>query len=965
MSTATLPPAARPLPPMPNNVARSRVWRDTPGGELREHDIEQPIDESTYLINGVVWACPEATCANGEWVIEPASAPKKPGCPAHIVPLIPMPIDGDAADPVAAGRQKMLARVNRHVAAKRDVAAAAIRRRLNRQVAEARGGLRHLYAEMVVPSTPRKGHLPSLAATAAVEVGVIYTVDLAGALESMAIGAAMAGWAAFIGYALAVWVQKQWAMRIRRQEWVGRKIQAAHRRGRYAAKAVAGTGVLFGVLGAIDGLYGLDLTSSWQAALVGALTLGVAWLVNRDHWDALWAERRRLRGIAEEKARAAAEAEARRLEEEARRLREEAELRDLLGDVSAYDEDNPEHQGQLMSIEWERVKRLPTAQAGFPKIGQTRIVPAATREIAVPDPDSGKLVRIGWEYLGVCEPGALVSNGGAPPLMAAKEWLVSVLFDGKFEPAAISLVDKPDNKQNTFLIMITERARLGEAVPFNPETAVRIEDGGDRRYAYLGRSLTGDDVWELMYCKGQPFGGGVTGQTGSGKGGYATRYLLACLLLRIFPVLVDPKGLVDYGDFVGLFPIGFTKRHRRMIMEFFHLERARRQAVAAAAPRTNRYGAVVPGDSKWSTHDPATGEIGVYGEPIVGVWDEFHDQITDQGFLLELTNHERLMRVAGMGGLLLTQGGGLEDWGNSMLRDIVMMTGRTNFRGGEMQARLSGNKNTTYSVADLPNLAGMCIRQAPGAPDVPVRAAYIGRDPDAEETIFTALWGKGATKVRQVEDPMDWIAEETKQLMKQTGVWDLWMLARKGGLDALLADDAEDEEDEETGRQVAMPTPKQMVPAKPKQSPGPMPIRDILAAILHLTPGLDIEGILASDCWARAGREAPASNVLTRAARELDPTVGGKYPLADGMKQLVDRGAGSKSWTLVGEGLQLGAEMAARLAPQAAYPAGVPYPGVYGTPAGGSPVSVIEMMEQRNAEIQAVIAAENARLQRL
>lgn len=980
MSTATLPPAARPLPKLPNNAHTSFVWRGA-DGRLEQHDVEMPVEEKTHRINGRVFACPVADCSTGEWVIEPATAPRNRHCPADGQPLIEMHLDDTERDPIPAARQRMLARVRRHVADQRDAAAARIRATVQKQADEAKRGLSNLSAEMYGGGL-LKGHLPSLAATAVVEIGVVYVVDLAQPLESMALGAAIGTWGAILGYLMAVWMQKQWARWVRKEPLQGRSQSVAHRRALYAGKALAGTGMLFGSLGAIDALYGLNLTSGWQAAFVGVLTLGLAWLVNRDHWDRLWAARRRIRELAEQNARRAAEAEAARLAAEAERLREEARLREQLADVGAYDENNPEHQGERMRIEWERIGRLPTAVTGFPKIGATRIQPAQTREITAPDPDDPKKkVRIGWEYLGTCEPGALVAQGGVPPILAAKEWIVSVLFDGQYDGSAINVIDKPEGTQNTFLIMITERARLGQAVAWNPETAVQITDGGNHRTGYLGRSLTGDDLEEVLYHRGQTFGGLVTGASGNGKGGFAVRYLLNLLHARIFPLVFDPKELVDYGDFAGLFPMGFTKRHRRMILAFLHAERSRRQKVVSLNPKTNRYGARIAGESKWQhRHDDGSidkmivGGDGVerligLGEPMLSLWDEFHDLARDDKFVLEFTNHVRFQRVAGMGALVLTQGGGLEDLGNSVLREQVQGASLTNFRSGEMSARLSGNRNATYSVSDLPMLPGMCLRQAPGSPQIPLRAAFVTRDADAEDTVYTIVWGKGAEREMQIEDPLTWISEETVQIMKDTGVWDLWMLAREGGLEALLADTAEDpEDDDETAfvdyqRQVAMMQPKEV--ARQEPAPRKMQARDVLLAILHETPGLDRDGIATSDGWARAGMDAPADETITRAAKVLDPTVGGRYPLQPGQVKKIDRGPGSKSWTVMPEYLAEAAELAARLAPQAEQQQGFPggawiTPGAM--PAGMGTAAVVEMAAQRAAEMAQQIAAEQARI---
>lgn len=954
MSTATMPATERPLPKLPSSANKSDVWRDREG-VLQEHPgVEMPVDPKTKKINGKLYACINPLCATAEWVIEPATEPKMKFCPNDAAPLSFVPLDDTQQDPIATGRHRQLARIADVVARKRSAAAARIRTAAAVQAAvQAKQAAPEQIAKL---AGDMKGHYPSLAATAAVEVGVIYTVDLTGAVQSLAIATAIGTWGAVVGYFVAVYVCKLRA-RLRKEGFEGRAAKKARERGLWTGRALVSTGTFLAVTGAVEGLAGLDPTSWWQWSLLSLLGLGLAWFTNRAHWEQLWADRRRIRELAEENARRAAEAEAARLEEEARRAAEAARRHEQLATAEITDPDNPEHQGRLMAIEWDRISNLDTAAQGFPKIKKTQIVPEKTREITAPDPETGKPMRIGWEYQGKCEPGALVVGSGmVPAIMSARDWLVSVLYDGQYDSSAISLVDMPDGKQNTFLIMITERARLGDAVPWRAERAVRRDHNGVR-YGYLGRSLTGDELEEIMYAPTKPLGGLVTGTTGGGKGGFLIRYLLNCLFSGILPVLFDPKGLVDFADFIGLFPIGFTKRHRRIIMESMHAERARRQSRLAAAPKTNRYGAVVAGESRWNTHDEATGEIGVYGEPIVTVFDEFHDMAKDAAFVLDLTNHVRLERAVAMGVLLASQGGGLDDWGNSVLRELGSMTSRTNFRGGDMQARLSGARSK-YSTADLPAMPGMCLREAPGSPDVPLRAAFISRNPDDEDTVFTTLWGKGTEPVMQIPDPMDWISDETKALWEQTGLMELWRMARgPGGLERLLADTQEDEEDEEDeapagkpsrANAVALPTEKAVAPSR-------MTAREVVLAILHETPGIDRKGVETSDVWLRAPGWAklPDPATVSRAANDLDPSVGGTKPLAEGRVPKIDRGPNSSSWTLTPAGAKAGAAAAAQLASPVTT-------RQVGQPAHVSAMSIAEMAAQQAAEMAEMIARESA-----
>ncbi len=964
MATATMPPTQRPLPNIPASVHTSDVWRDA-SGVLTEHAVELPVDKTTKKVNGKLFACIMPDCSTAEWVIEPKEHPKSKHCPADGQQLAFVPLDDTQRDPVAVGRQKQLAWLSGMLSDKRERAAAAIRKQVDAELAKLRTATTLTVGEL---AKDMRGHVPSLAATAAVEIGVLYVVDLTGPLEAAALATAIGTWGAVVGYVIAVRVVEKARLWRRGERLEGRAAKKARQRGLYAARALVGTGLYFGMAGAIDASVGLDLTSGWQASLAAVVGLALAWVVNKAHWDDLWAERRRIRELAEQARIAAAQREAQRLEQESMRLAEESRLREQLADVGAYDEDDPVHQGERMKIEWERIGRLDTAPMGFPEIGRTWIIPEQTREITAPDPITGEKTRIGWEFMGACKPGALISRGSpTPPLMVAKEWLVSVLHDGRYTAGMISLVDRPGERANTFLVMITEQAPLGDAVNWKGAAGIRIEKSG-ARYGHLGRALTGDDLEELLYPPGQPFGGLVTGTTGGGKGGHAMRYILNCLLAGILPVLFDPKGLVDYVDFAGIFPIGFTDKHREIILKSLHAERARRQAVAAAAPKKNRYGQRVAGESKWDTRAP-NGEIGVFGEPIASIWDEFHDLAKDEKFIKDLTKHVRLQRAAGMGALLLTQGGGLDDLGSSVLRDLVNQTSLTSYRSGELQSRLGGQRNATYSTADLPMLPGMCLRQAPGSLNVPLRAAFIPRDPDAADTVFTTLWGKGTTKVLQIEDPMNWISAETTALWETTGLMELWRKARGGrnadgtwnwdgwdNSDALLAEIAAEEGAEPAPSLPAAPAAAAV--SATAAGAGRMAARDVLLAILHEEPGINLEGIYSHSAWLRApgstGKFPPPATVM-RAAGRLDPTIGGVHELEGGKEKLIDRGPRSKSWTLTEAGREIGAEAAARLAPAVIDPG--PAQPMQET-AEGETVSDMERHAQRQEELRYIARQE-------
>jgi hypothetical protein len=953
--TVTMLPAARPALKIPSGVNKSNIWRDS-DGVLQEHAYELPVDKATHRINGRLFACPVPTCEVGDWAIEPATKPKMTFCGEHgdAGRLAYVALDPSQEDPVGAGRQHQLARLARLWADKRSRTAEQIRASIDSRVTAARQAA---VTQGKTVAREMKGHYPTLGATGAVAVGVIYTVDMTSTLETTAIAAALTVGGLVAGYTAAVVIEKI-RLALRKEKLEGRAAKKARERGIWVGSAALSAGAFMAVTGLVESIAGLEPgTAAGTAIKWGILAMvgmGLAWWTSGSHWMELWNERRRLRQLAEENARRAAEAEARRAEREAAAATQEADLREQQVERGALDPDDPVSRGNYLQIEWERIGNLPSAPEGFPRIKRTKIVPEQTREILAPDPQTGEKVRIGWEYVGVCEPGALVTgNGMQPPILAAKEWLVSVLFNGELDSGAVALVDCPDNRKNTFMVMITEKARLGDPVPWRAKTAVRVDHDGVR-YGQLGRSLTGDELEEVLYTPGQPFGGMVMGTTGGGKSAHTMRYMLNLLLARILPVLFDPKGLVDYGDFVGIIPVGWTKRHRRIILTSLALERQRREGKLAVAPQVNRYGAEVAGESKWQTHDPQTGEIGVYGEPICSVWDEFHDLVSELEFLVELTNHVRFQRAAAMGALFLSQGGGLADWGNSELRDLINQCSLTQYRSGDMQSRMAGNRNQTYSTADLPVLAGMCLRQAPNAPRVPLRAAFITRDPKAEDTVYTTLWGKTAEKVMQIDDPMTWISDETRELWEETGLMELWRLGREGGVAAVRADTREDEEDDEQafvdyGKAVARPTQKAVV-AAPKMS-----AQEVLMAILFENPGISRKEIDTHEAWTRApGWGKPANqSQISRDAKFLD---GGGEGLPAGAAPKIDRGPNSSSWRLTPAGYEQGRAAAAKLQPK--MDPSAPGTGQAAAVKGVSPVVLAEMMAAQAAEMAEQIAQE-------
>src|SRR5215207_613239 len=133
---------------------------------------------------------------------------------------------------------------------------------------------------------------------------------------------------------------------------------------------------------------------------------------------------------------------------------------------------------------------------------------------------------------------------------------------------------------------------------------------------------------------------------------------------------------------------------------------------------------------------------------------------------------------------------------------------------------------------------------------------------------------------------------------------EIWRMAQgPGGLDRLLADTREDEEDDEMAAAVAYAGGDQLVRQSERAlAPARMSAREVLLAILHETPGADREAIMTSDAWSRAPgwTRPPADTTVTRAANDLGDKI--------------DRGPKSASWRLTATGAALGAQAAAQLA---------------------------------------------------
>ncbi|MET0416630.1 MAG: hypothetical protein ABW022_11485 [Actinoplanes sp.] len=712
---------------------------------------------------------------------------------------------------------------------RRDQAAAAAQQRMaaaQRAVADA---TRASAADM-------RGHIPSLA-TSAVALGAGTGLVLADAPIAAAAGAGLCAFGAVAAYVVAWWV--------RRMRAASRNDAKQARKDRAFARHVA-AGVLSTGAWLICSAAAAVLPMFWQALFTLVLGLLLTFAVNNAHWQDLWATRHRLKDLARRRA----EADARRAAEEAARLAERPSP-SAPSPVEPESNEDPAVVGARMAAEWERLAHTQNAANAFPQMARTWINPAQTQPITAPI--NGKVERIGWEFFGQSEPGSLVARQGAqPPVVAAKDWLAAVLFDGRHDPTTVSLVDRPGGQANRFTLMITDKVPLGEPVHWQGKAGVkRLPDG--TVLVHRGRSIDGNDAYPPLYVPGQAFGGLVVGTRGGGKTAGTILYLLNCLAAGVFPILFDPKQLVDYADFIGVFPIGVTLAHRDVFTDWLIAERKRRERLMARRPVLDEFGRQVHGESMWNLLD---------GPPISHNWEEFHDLAQDEVWVKDrLTNHIRFERAVWMGGRFVTQGGGLADLANSVLRGLLNQTELTTYRMDDHQARLAGRKDGAYSASDLPPLAGMCLVTAPEMPPLPLRDAYVPRKVNHPDSVFNVLYGRSPEKILQL--PLPQIPEPMMATMRRTGLQELWERAQgDGGLERLLAD----AEDEEYGG------PSPVAPASVERVAGQMEVAEVLLAILWHKPGSSRVEIDAHPAWSKpaAGARVPNPSTVSKAVTKLE-----------------------------------------------------------------------------------------------
>jgi hypothetical protein len=846
MNTTTISPPVPPRPaarqPLPKGLHWSKRWMTDAGQPVEGlPGVQVPVDDEARIA-GRLWACPTGVCDHTQWTFGPDDP--APCCPRHPEVLIPAPLSADDQDPVGGAQSRVATWAREAFARRRDRLMTATRARLDAAERAAADAARQTAADM-------RGHVPSLVAAGTVLAGGPTIVVPAGPEYAAAVGAALAVHGAVAAYVVAYLAAKaraQARMRTRGEPWNPRSRTARRTRAR-ARHAAAGTVAAGGWL-MVAAAAGVDPTtvSGGLALLLGCM---LAWAVNDSHWRDLWATRARLRDLARRNAEAAA-------------ARAAAELEALATAAPAQaveiDESDPAEVGQRMAARWAQLAGLDTVPFGF-QMRRTRVVPDETRPVTARNVE-GQQVRIGWEYIVQAEPGALVARPGMPsPLVGAREWLASVL---EVDPATLSLVDRPDGQINRGLMMLTDTLPLGGIVEYKGRAGTRRNPDGSL-FGHAGRTLLGDDAYGTLWIPGQAGGGGRYGVTGSGKTVVTQISLLNDLYAGIFSALWDGKNFMDFGEFIGVIPMGCTEEHRDVMRRSFWAEMQRRQQYLTMMEGRDRHGRLAPVEALWVPERD--------GPPTRWTIEEFHLNARDQQFITALTSLVRLQRSTAIMLEIATQGGGLADAGDSVLRDQLNQISMQIMRMGDASARLTGYRGD-YMPSELPRIPGVMLMVEADAPAVPVRGAYVHRR-DEDGSIYDHLF---AASGEQILFPPE-LPAETVAVYEREGLMDLWRMGQgPGGKRRLLAESPE-------GRSGAVDP----VPADASGTPV-VSAADVVLAIVHLNPGCSRATVDNSDAWmqAMAGGKVPVPSTISRAAARLEKD--GLLTRADNKWQVTEKG---------------------------------------------------------------------------
>jgi hypothetical protein len=824
--TTTTNPARPPAPParptLPKGLKWSNVWRVD--GQLTEHpDVPEVPVNDRWEIAGTLLVCPVADCSKTDWQFEaPANAEDAAACVRHLTRLVPSRVDASDSDPVrgAAGRAK--AHIRGVYERRRQQAVAAAQVRLAQAQQAVADAARTTAADM-------RGHVPSIAASATVLAGGSY-LELTQPVLAAAVGFGMGSVGAVAAYLVAYWV--------RRMRAHARADAKQARKDRAFARHIAAGTLAAGIwLVGSSTLAALPMFARALLTLLFGLLLMFA--VNHAHWQELWATRHRLKDLARRRA----EAEARRAVEEAARLARQPASAPPTGPAEP-DESDPEAAGARMAAEWARIAQSQNAANAFPQMARTWINPAETRALMAPD-ENGDMVRIGWEYSGHAQPGTLVARQGMQsPVVGARDWLSAVLFDGRYEPSKISIVDRPNQQANRFIVMIAERFPLGDVVTYKGRAGIRRGTDGSL-YGHVGRTLLGDDAERLLWTPGQAGGGGRYGVTGSGKSVVTQLCLLNDLYGGILPILWDGKMLMDFAEFIGVIPCGCTKEHRDVMYRSIRAEMERRQQMLTLLEGVDRHGRPAPVEALWVPERD--------GPPQRWTIEEFHMNARDQDFITQLTELLRLQRSSATMLEISTQGGGLADTGDSVLRDNVNQVAMQIMRMGDHQARLTGYSGD-YMPSQLPRLPGMMLMVEADAPAVPVRAAFVHKR-DEDGNIYDHLYDVDNNPILTAPA----LPPETLEVYEREGLMDLWRMGQgPGGKKRLLNS--------------GPVSPSTVNPARLGPSGQWMQAADVLLAIVWNRPGCNRATIDGHELWRRpaAGGRTPDLSTVSRAATKLE-----------------------------------------------------------------------------------------------
>ena len=907
MTQTVMNAAQRPTLPtqksLPEGVALSKVWREKPGGPLVKHDHERPVVDETDLPIGTWWMCPEPSCRVGEWVFPrdngESGRPKKQGCPDHVLRLLPGRTTAEDGDPKQAARNWLSRRMAEKTAAARKAATDAANARIAALRQAGIKDARKLRADL-------REHVPSASVSLAALVADWTLLEHLDNLEGAALGTCIAVGGMVIAYWTVYLGELVWA---RRMGYSIKELPRATRaramsHARWIAAGVLSTGVWLTIgelVGArIDNLRGL-LMNVFAAVLIG--------VVNYNPWAAMVRERqesaRAAREAAESSARgeeeriAAVAAERRRRAEE-QRAAEEAALAEANRIVST--EDDRITAGKKFADRWVRMieeAKQSGASPGF-DLARTGVVVDQTRKLT--STAGGEEVVIGWEFLVRAEPGVLATRGtlATSPFLTIRPFLSSMLL---IDPAKIDLAYEPfranDNGEeerliNHGVITLSEHFPLGENVKHPGASACYIDDKGVR-WGFVGRDLRGQPVHRANYTPGQPGGGNRVGITGSGKSVATQITAYNDLLLGILPIIHDAgKRAMDFVDFLGVIPVGFTNEHRDVIRESLWAEMVRRQEWSNKQKRTGLGGMKVRGTPTWNA------ELG--GPPIRAVWEEFHMHLKDPKFMSYLYSQVRLQRATAIMAETATQGGGLADMGDSTFREQLNEVCSQLMRVSDHTAGLTGYSGGIRPM-DLPSLPGMMIMQEFRATAVAFRSAFIDRDDELnpESLIYRMREPDGTEEGRQILFAPA-LPPETVEVFKRHGLMDLWELGKTdSGRERLLSESDPVQSTAFPDVLAALHAQAAPVTVKPRMLAGDV----VLALLRHATennqPHMLEKDMLASPWWQQVegewskGSGIPSPSTVNRACERF----------AKGEEPLVVRD-GEKQWSLTPAGFARG-----------------------------------------------------------